>query len=95
MSRGNLSLWISCAPFPLLNESLSQAEEMLPPKILNSKEKFVATQRGGSSELDRGVQSVLTEPWQAQTAGQEYADNLERKDFAFMRSAEATLLFMG
>lgn len=27
--------------------------------------------------------------------GWEYADNLERKDFAFMRSDEAMLLFMG
>lgn len=95
MSRGNLSPWISCAPFPLLNESLSQAEEVLPPKMFNGKEKFVATRRGGSSELDRGVQTVLTGPWRAWTAGQEYADNLERKGFAFMGSAEAILLFMG
>lgn len=27
--------------------------------------------------------------------GWEYADNLERKDFSFMRSDEAMLLFMG
>lgn len=65
MSRGNLSLWISRAPFPLLNESLSQAEEVLPPETFNGKEKYVAAQRGGSSELDRGVQTVLAEPWQA------------------------------